>query len=528
MFSTTIGAGGPCGCTEATAGCDCDAPVMPVNRARRLTFGLVAALSLAACGSTVQQSGAQLGQGGTSQNGSLSGTSVDPGAAALGASTGAIPGGQPGPGFAGSSGTTSADGAASAPTEGGSGPAAGGAPTAPMPGGKLSVGIPHLDQEQTNTFTAGFGSGLEGGDDKANFTILIDDLNKQGGILGRKVEPVFHKIDFSQSSAQYEQQACTDFTQDHHVSFVLVGVLPTLSRCLIGRGVGVVGDGSQLNTRDYESMPYYVQPGSFSLDRLAALQASEFTKMGLFAGPTPARVGVLYYDLPTYRFAAKVLVDGLKARGVQVVEEQAFKYAASTRDLGEQQAQVQSAALKFKTYGVTHVVGIELNAWLQGFFAAYASQQDYYPRYGWTSNQVPTNVMAVVPHKALENSLLLGFYPTYDTSDTKVYPEETRRCFRLLTSQGQPVNTGNQRSAAATACDAVRYLKAALTAGNGVTRDALVAGARALQRSFAPAVTYASFLPRGYGAGAAAIRPGAFQTECDCFAYTGAPYRVGG
>lgn len=391
----------------------------------------------------------------------------------------------------------------------------------------LKVGIPHLDQQQSDAFTAGFGSGLEGGDDRANFQALLDDLNAAGGILGRKVVPVFHTIDFTQSAAQYEQEICTDFSQDRRVSFVLVGGSPTLSRCLIDKGIGVVGDGSQVNTRDYDSMRHYVQPGSFALDRLAALQASEFTRMGLFRGAAPARVGILHYDLPSYHFAKDVLVKGLRERGVAVVEEQAFHYAASTQDLGRTQAQVQSAALKFKASGVTHVLGVELNAWLQGFFALYASQQGYYPRYGWTSNQVPTNVMSVVPHEALANSLLLGFYPTYDTADLREYPAATVQCFRQLATRGITVTTGNQRSQAAVACDAVRYLTAALTAGKGVTRDALVVGARSLERSFTPGVTYASFLPRGYGAGAAAIRPGAFQSTCDCFAYTGPAYRVG-
>jgi hypothetical protein len=234
----------------------------------------------------------------------------------------------------------------------------------PRPGARLLVGIPYLDQQQTSAFTAGFGTGLESGDDKVNYQILIDDLNRQGGVLGAKVVPVFHRIDFTQSQALYEQEACTDFTQDHKVSFVLSGTSPTLTRCLVARGVGVLGDGSQVNTRDYDSMPYYVQPGSFALDRLAAIQAREFTEMGLFAGPTKARVGVLFYDLPTYRFAEKVLVDGLKRRGVQVVAEEAFHYAASTQDLGQTQGQVQSAVLKFRSQGVTHVVGVELNAWL--------------------------------------------------------------------------------------------------------------------------------------------------------------------
>jgi hypothetical protein len=248
--------------------------------------------------------------------------------------------------------------------------------------------------------------------------------------------------------------------------------------------------------------------------------------MGLFRGALPAKVGVLFYDVPSYRLAAKVLVDGLKQRGVEVIAEEAFHQAGSTQDLGQTQAQVQSAVLKFKTIGVTHVVGVELNAWLQGFFALYGSQQEYYPRYGWTSNQVPTNAQAVVPHKALVNSVILGFYPTFDTENQSDYPAETRRCIRQITSHGVKITSGNQRADAVVACDAVNYLKAALTASKGLTREALVTGARKLGRSFVPASTYASILPSGYGAGIAAIRPGAWSTTCDCFSYTGQPYAV--
>jgi hypothetical protein len=248
--------------------------------------------------------------------------------------------------------------------------------------------------------------------------------------------------------------------------------------------------------------------------------------MGLFKGTVPARVGVLYYDVPSFRYAESILKSELKRRGITVAAEEAFHQPSSTQDVGQTEAQVQGAVLKFKAQGVTHVVAVELNAWLQGFFALYASQQDYYPRYGWTSNQVPTNAQAAVPHKELENSLVLGFYPTYDTEKQSDYPPATLRCLAQLRSHGVTFTTGNQRADAVTACDAVHYLKAALTAGGGVTRDALVRGARALARSYVPASTYASFLPLGYGAGLAAMRPGAWSTACDCFTYTGKPYSV--
>ena len=487
--------------------------------ARRNALAVASALALAACGTTVpttRQAAPSQELGGVS-----SGTTTS------------LP-------TSGPSGVTpeagSAAGGTAAARNGGAGgdgvPVAGGAPTAvagpgaALAGGTLLVGVPYIDQQQSSAFTAGISSGLETGDPKANYQFLVDDLNKQGGILGRKVAIVFHRVDPTESQVQYEQETCTDFAQDHRVPFVLGGLPPTLAKCLIDKGVGVLGEGGQVNTRDYERMRYFVQPGSIALDRLARLQASEFTRMGLFKGTVPARVGILYYDVPAYRYAESVLVGELKKRGIQVAAEEAFHQPGSTQDVGQTEGQVQAAVLKFKAEGVTHVVAVELNAWLQGFFALYSSQQDYYPRYGWTSNQVPTNAQAAVPHKELVGSLVLGFYPTYDTEKQSDYPPATRRCLAQLSAHGVAFTSGNQRADAVTACDAVHYLKAALTAGGGVTRDALVAGARVLGHSYVPSSTYASFLPLGFGAGIAAMRPGAWSTECDCFTYTGKPFAV--
>jgi len=488
--------------------------------ARGLALSVTCALALAACGSTVQTAGQIApGQelGGAAP--STAGTDLSSG--------GSVAGG----GAVGGSGTSvSGSGPAATGTaagvDGSTGPGTGPAVSIPSASKTLLVGVPYVDQQQSSAFTAGISSGLQTGDPKANYQFLVDDLNKQGGILGRKVVIVFHRVDATESQVQYEQETCTDFAQDHRVPFVLGGLSPTLAKCLIDKGVAVLGDGGQLNTKDYATMRYFVQPGSIALDRLAQLQASEFTKMGLFKSTVPARVGILYYDVPSFRYAEGVLKAGLQQRGIQIAAEEAFHQPSSTQDVGQTEAQVQAAVLKFKAEGVTHVVAVELNAWLQGFFALYASQQDYYPRYGWTSNQVPTNAQAAVPHKELEGSLVLGFYPTYDTEKQSDYPPATRRCLAQLASHGVAFTSGNQRADAVTACDAVHYLKAALTAAGGVTRDALVAGARALGRTYAPASTYASVMPLGYGAGLAAMRPGAWSTACDCFAYTGKPYPV--
>ena len=73
--------------------------------------------------------------------------------------------------------------------------------------------------------------------------------------------------------------------------------------------------------------------------------------------------------------------------------------------------------LKFRSAGVTHVLAVEENAWLTGFFGIYSANQDYYPRYGYTSQEPLGNVDSNVPHKELERALFIGWNPVQDVND---------------------------------------------------------------------------------------------------------------
>jgi ABC-type branched-subunit amino acid transport system substrate-binding protein len=59
------------------------------------------------------------------------------------------------------------------------------------------------------------------GDQEETYKVFVDDLNQHGGILGRKVEPVYH--DFCPIGNAQALSTCTSFTEDDKV-FAVVGV----------------------------------------------------------------------------------------------------------------------------------------------------------------------------------------------------------------------------------------------------------------------------------------------------------------
>jgi hypothetical protein len=387
----------------------------------------------------------------------------------------------------------------------------------------ILVGLPYLDQQQASAITAAIGKGLATGDTKGEYEALIADLNKRGGVLGHPVKLVEYRVDPTSAQAQYEQGACATFTQDNHVLVTLSAALSlNYMRCVVKGGGAVVGaDWSNLVQADYASLQYVLQPDAIALDRLARIQADQFSAMGLFQSSQPVKVGVLYFDLPDFAAAEKVLEASLAAKGVTVADRSAFHYVASTNDITPTESQVENAVLKFRSEGITHVIGVETNAWLIGFFGVDAALQNYYPRYGYTSEEVLSNIASNVPAKALQGARFIGWWPGQDITDTTLYGPNAKACLAFMRQHGLPTDNGNQRTDALGACDTVDFVAAALTAGGEpLSRASLMTGARAISGTYTPTDTFQTRVTAENYDGVSAIRQGAWNPSCGCFQYT--------
>jgi len=482
--------------------------------ANALVGGLLALT--AACGTTVPAAGGSSGGAGldglTSPAPLSSALPADPGGRAA-----SVPGG---------TAVAPVGGAVAEPgTVGGTLPAVPGGVRAGD--GPVSVGIAYVDAGASNAFVSSIGKGLATGDTRASMQLRITDLNTRGGILGRKVVPVWHEVDINSGPGQYEQAACSAFTQDHKVHYVMdLGMGAVFQSCMSRAGIGVLFTGQSLmTTQGFARYPGFVMPDAVALERVSRIQAERFTRMGFFGNLATARVGVLYYDHPEFAAAEQVLERELKARGVVVAERRALHYVDETSDVGQTVSEANSAVLAFRSAGVTHVLAVEQNAWLTGGFGIAAASQEYYPRYGYTSQEPLGNIAANVPARALEGARFIGWNPVQDVSDAAQVPAPGRACLRFF-ARSQPQETPNQRSTLLTACESFDFLRDALqAAGSADGARSLVAGAARL-RSFASTTTYAVTVRPERRDGVASARDGAWDASCTCFRYTSGPKPV--
>ena len=88
----------------------------------------------------------------------------------------------------------------------------------------VGVAVPDFDALQQ----AGI-SNYQGDADIA-FQAFIDRINDDGGVFGRRIEPVYVSFDFLDPSSQ--DVACAEFVDDHEVFIVLYGLLTANNLCL--------------------------------------------------------------------------------------------------------------------------------------------------------------------------------------------------------------------------------------------------------------------------------------------------------
>lgn len=523
---------------------------MPSRNARRIhpsvALTLTLALAATACGSTVQQTGAAGGFSGAApadpslglpEGAPDSELSAEDGTASTGDGTfsGASPGsasgstGQPGS-RTGSGGSSSAE--TSSGTADGSGAGSGAAPgggagggAGPAPGvsaKEIRVGFPTFDDEAATADQFGI-EGASSGDTRRQMEALAKDLNARGGILGRKVVLVPRAMSLAnmvRDPATEEQAACTYWTEDEQVFAVISGQFVFLTPCLGKRGVTTVGGGGIVDTADRAQDRYFGAGGAVQT-ALARVFLSRLVAQGYFRGwdtaagapgKAPAKVGMIYQDLPTYHRYYKVVMDDLRARKIPFSEP--VIYAPT----GEGVASASSSAvLKFRSEGVTHVFGAALL-----FFQA-AESQGYRPRYSFDSRVPPAIIAQNVGPEQMEGAMGVGFQPAYDVEKQQdpgnVSPEATR-CQQIMTKAG--VNWEAARSvqfAVLSKCAGLWSLEAAMERARVIGADALPAAFAGLgeRRS---AITFRENWRPDRLASASVVADLQYVVDCRCFTYT--------
>ncbi|TAL21461.1 MAG: hypothetical protein EPN99_07575 [Frankiales bacterium] len=396
---------------------------------------------------------------------------------------------------------------------------------------EIKLGLPYCSDCAAANAAIGAG-GEDPGDTRRYYQAVIDDLNARGGVLGRKVVPVYHEISASQNIDASSQAMCETFTKDNKVLMIYMrGEI--IYECAKKAGALVGGSGGSGPV--FERYPNMFAPATIRLERLGAVTVKAMVKAG-WHKPEPkwptGKIGLVTWDSNDYRYSMeKGWLPALRESGLKETDVRYIAVPQSDRSLADASAAVSSAVLSFREKGIDHVfisdgpAGIFTGTGLTFMFLQNAESQRYYPRYGFNSNNSPG--WSNLPASQQSGMLAVDSFDTERANDEGIELNPAReRCWKLIRSRGlkatdaQP--TGN---AAIAACEAIWFTEALLNKAAGATSlGQLIAAGESLGTSYVSPYVYGTRLGKGQHDGVALFRNSRFDDACSCMKYSSKPY----
>ncbi len=359
--------------------------------------------------------------------------------------------------------------------------------------------------------------------------VVVDEVNRTGGVLGRRLAMYVHTFDAATgvaNPAQTVNEICTDFRDDHKVFAVLFDIgFPEMRKCLAEMGSPLIvlnGVSSLVPASAYAAYGgnYLYGPTAITAERLAklfvdSLLARQFTERwnttdGGPGGLTPTKLGVIHVDSPDQNalyaaYAAELAKHGLKFDDTVTYNQDVSAALAAT----------QNAVLKFRADGITHVFGAST------FFLSNAESQNYRPRYAYLPG-LGTLGVANAPAAQLRGALTVGWTPAADVNASED-PGDTpaaSRCRAMMKKARLSTANRADLNRMYAVCDAVLSVSAALTAGGAPSVAGLRRGYESLGSGFPSALTFGVTLDPSRHYGVNQVRDMAFDSECGCLKYT--------
>ncbi|HVT65430.1 MAG TPA: ABC transporter substrate-binding protein [Mycobacteriales bacterium] len=498
--------------------------------AHLLVLTLVA-VALAGCGTTVQlgpagaAGGAPTSEFGvptpavTSPSGSGSQGAGGPGGTPGLSAIGTNPAGEPGSGAK----------PTSAPSTSLSAHGATGATGHGVTDSTVEIGVAVSSDE--GSFISSFG--LKGltpdGDTNVQMQAIVNDINRHGGLAGRKIVLVKHDYPAAQTISDpstANQAACATWTQDHHV-FAVVGpplVNDTLLQCLAKADTPLIYNGGGLEyplhyQGTYDRFPTFFNVGSMLGDRYDAIAIRRLYQRGFFSpwntvrgapglGATQMRLGIVAYDDNDGAIQLASETRQLARYGIKPTE-----IVKCPRDIAGKVPCEQGAVLRFNSNRVTNVFNADTT------FMSTANNQGYHPRYfvevepGIFSQNVSKGV--------LRGAMGEDYVPALDVAP-RGHPADpspaTTHCKNVMKAVHQPTTMGVTVWNEEVMCDGFYFLAAAVKANPVLNTEGLVAGFNSL-RDFPSALTWKSELSPTNHASAMALRDLSYGTACNCWTY---------
>jgi hypothetical protein len=377
----------------------------------------------------------------------------------------------------------------------------------------ITVGIQTFEGFNKAGKALGISAGLPTSETEDNARKVVDYLNKNGGIAGRKIVPVFNdtNIDSANSFDASAQAACSKFTEDNHVFAVLTPEVfdhDTLMSCLAAHQTPALINSVNIYDQTYANRYpglFYGQSVVFG-DRWAtfinALVAKNYFPKG-------ARIGIVRGTWPEDLRTTQVLIDTLKSHGLSVTDTVAVDDEVSTPDVAHVLSTMVGIQLRFHTKGINYVIFEKGPVFPYGFMVA-AQSQGYHPHYALTSQANLDFLQANASSEQTRNVAGVTFtgLPSHPLENSA-----TRFCHNIGSGLGAY-------------CGPLLTLKAALEKAPSLDVPGLAAGFKALGRGFVSPQAIRTDFGAHYQNGGAAVRTFAWDGAHRSFNYTGGVQRV--
>jgi hypothetical protein len=245
---------------------------------------------------------------------------------------------------------------------------------------------------------------------------------------------------------------------------------------------------------------------------------------------------VLSFDTPSWnRPLDHVLLPRLRAAGhpVDPANVQRVTYPSGNDQVAGVVTQIQSAVLRFRQSGVTHVIVLDANGSMTLHMLNSMRGQRYFPRLGVNS---ATGVEALYTNyaqssKSFNGAVGLGWSPVLDLPPgrgDRYNTPATKTCIRMIEKRtGQRFADTNAAVVALGYCDELYLLADALNhVGTVVTRVAASAFIESLHARFRSAATYGLFFSPSRHDGVEYGYDLHFDSGCGCVKYSRGPFRI--
>lgn len=422
-----------------------------------------------------------------------------------------------GAGAASAAGSASSSGgraaAAAGAARGPSGaPGASGATSVGVTGGEVRLGIAMLDLKAVRAIGLGGAvAGVTPAQEEGFWRFFVDEVNRAGGINGRKIVPAFTTFDPTDSTTG--RKACLALTEDAKVFAAII------DGGLFGDPILCFTAEHHVPTLEYAGEPdaWYQRsagllftPGMTGSRNLRSL-VSVLGATNVMKGK---KIGVVSTDSPTEKLPVdEGLLPALKAAGYPV----AYR-STVTQNIDQQPSQIPVEIAQMRRAGVDYIVWVS-NALVFAQWTQAAANQGYNPPYAMTDINSASNDFTVQNVPASTNAVAVTALRDGEQHANLPEPPKVQACReRLEKAKGISLKRGAaDYQIAIQACGFIELF----------TTAARKAGANLTPQSFSQAMQgigawdFPYFAPGAYAPGkfdlADLARTKVFQGGCKCW-----------